>query len=424
MGIGMIPIWVVVVVVVAVRGEINYLQAWDVSEPIEEGSSIYNGEYYLNVVDLSYTFVVNHTDSTAEGRFKAMTQFEYDLFGAPSGLSDMEGVDVVLGNNYELTSTQLASLVYVFVYNDNTTEIVQYNILPIHFYLNVKQCSKDTLRFHMYSHIKTMSPIYGQVEILNTNSNSMCSSGSLVGPVSFNKTVCGIAYDISALILYNVDPVFLSQENSQMFNLTCRQDFTGVDVEHQVTDVSVEIDEVQNAFDSAYLIDFKIVDPNDDDAELTNAYIGAPVKMIVGLNAQYRADFDIRVDNCQLNNVDIYIGGQGPTTPLFNEFLEEQEDVYASVYNLFRVNSNTKELQLDYTCVVTTCLNECPPAAGAEGEGGEGGEGEFDYYEGGEGGFRRRKKRGVIPFISSGLPALVNAKVPLMRKAVHITAHI
>lgn len=163
--------------------------------------------------------------------------------------------------------------------------------------------------------------------------------------------------------MYSNDQTFISSESSQLFNVTCKQDFTHVDVEHEVTEVTVQIDEIQNAFDGAYLVNMDITDPYSG-TSLTGAALNDPVKLVVSLAPVFRNDFNIQIDSCFINSTAIYSAELGSLTPYFNNFVEESEDVFASIFYLFRPPTNTLTSRLNFNCVITTCLGECPGVGG------------------------------------------------------------
>ena len=234
-----------------------------------------------------------------------------------------------------------------------------YTIYPIRFQFNIYQCASDKFIFDLRSTLKYEYPSVGKVEILNTNNNPACQSTALYGTVTFNKSECGMAYEIPEIVLYTSTSVFM-----QMFNVTCRQDYTGVDIEHSVSEVSIEVDEIQNVFDSALFIYFDVVDASTD-LTLTTATVGTPVKLKVAMLDEYVSNFNIRIEQCLLNGIPIY-DENGPTTSLFGPFEETSEDHFESSFNLFRPNTNSISYQLEYECMVTTCLNACPPTGGEE----------------------------------------------------------
>lgn len=325
--------------------------------------NLYDGEYYFGIQDLSYNFTV----SSGEGKYDVL----YGDLAFNAAIADTTYLDAKSKHmgDYYMTSVSFIentdlSNIYVLVKDTETDELSAWKIQPIKFNMIIDQCENDIFKFQLKSTKQNEYPGYGSaVEILNADHVACPKQTSLTGPITFSKTACGIQFEHPHLVLYSNNPTYLSIVSSQIYNVTCRQDFTHSDVEHEVSDITVEIDEVQNIFDSAYLIDLELLDPNDDTA-LTQAFIGEPVKMRVSLNSQFRRDFSIRIDTCSVGSSTIYTDEAGPLTPIFNGFNESPADVFSSVFDLLRPSTNNKAEQLTYRCTVTTCLGDCPPPGG------------------------------------------------------------
>ncbi|VDH91410.1 Hypothetical predicted protein [Mytilus galloprovincialis] len=58
---------------------------------------------------------------------------------------------------------------------------------------------------------------------------------------------------------------------------------------------------------------------------LQSTYIGHPVKLLVRLTEKFQNEFNIRIDECKLNGNVIYTDKSGPTTNLFQPFIESSE---------------------------------------------------------------------------------------------------
>lgn len=314
------------------------------------------GEYYSKKADTFYDFTID----SGRGWYKIVSAADHANVTTLLGFLDQFANELVSETPFMIASTDIKDDMFVYVMDDvdqNLKKIFRINIIK--FDMTINQCESDIFKFELTSTIKGENPQYGRVEILNTDGDVNCFTTALQGPIVFLKSTCGIRFELPSLVLYSNDPVFLSNDVSQLFNVTCRQDLTHVDVEHQVTEVTIEVDEIQNVFDSAYLIDMTIKDPASGN-KLISASISQLVKLEVSLATIFRNDFNIRIDSCAVNSTTIYTAESGPTTSFFNDFVEESDDVFSSTFRLFRPSTNTVSSRLVFDCVVTTCLGDCP----------------------------------------------------------------
>lgn len=316
--------------------------------------SVYEGEYYLNVPNLEYAFPYSSTlgDVNRGGYIIWSNDINDSLSVHPNNFNAP-----YTSTAYVLSSIELEKFKYVHVWDEISTNVTTYVINHIRFNLTVNQCENNALVVDLKSTITQSRASQGTVKILNTD----CSELALGNELTFNKTSCDIKFNQPTLLFYSYAvTTFISSEKSQMFNVTCIQDLTGIDLQHEISNVMVEIDEIQDVFESAYFTELLIVDQATNNP-LQSTYIGHPVKLLVRLTEKFQNEFNIRIDECKLNGNVIYTDKSGPTTNLFQPFIESSEDVLESSFNLFRPETSQQVLQLVYECSVTTCRGTCPP---------------------------------------------------------------
>lgn len=238
-----------------------------------------------------------------------------------------------------------------------------YHINPIKFNLNVDNCLTDSIEISLRSKIHDRPALenIGSLTVLKKN----CSF-NLSEKVSIIRDSCDEVIENGVRIIMVISyGTFVSEENSQMFEVSCNQDYTSTDVATDtILSVETRVDEIFNIFQTPFLFDMLFRSPSSG-APLAYAEVGDEVVLEVALNPLYTSDFDLKVNNCYLDGTIIYANGN-PTTGFFKQFTKESQGVLRSYFNVFMLSrdedgnvSDDGERVLNFICSVETCIDSC-----------------------------------------------------------------
>lgn len=333
---------------------------------------------------------VNHVYNTDKTyHYALLTNDDIASFGVPLHEVDWSGYfnsEPTVSGNLELSGEELYGsnfLAFISTAGDKTF----YELVPISFGLTVYQCVDNTFQFSMHSALIGILPVIGNISVVNTNdpachkdvyADATFSAVYDDTTVTLDKALCLIEYDTPFKVVYSYGWL-VTEVNTQIFNVECRQDFTSLLLETDVTNIDVVIDEIQQIFDHALATTMLLVsDPADPAAVVAEADLGEPVSLYMSLPPLYRADFDISVRNCWVDGQLVLSEGV-PQTALFGAFNETLQGVSTNDFYLFKSLDSMETRDILFSCMIETCLGECISTGESSG----------------------RKKRSVITFAGS-----------------------
>ena len=303
---------------------------------------------------------------------------ESDVNALGSNLHDVNWVDyfssespLEAANVLNLSSEQLYGYKYlVFIsWEDRDISLTDYffELNPIQFDFVVYQCVDNTFEFSLISTIRYNEPMFGNVTIIGTNSNECqknvitdldYSSDHEANTITFDKDVCQIEYDSSFRVVYSYNWL-VTELNTQIFNVECRQDFTSLVLDTNVDNINIIVDEIQQVFDHALASQMLILsDPTDPTSVVNNEELGTEVSLYISLPSNFRYDFDITVIDCYVDG-ELVLQNGVPQTALFSAFNETQKGVSFNQFYLFKSLDHLQSRDILFSCMVETCLNDC-----------------------------------------------------------------
>ena len=275
------------------------------------------------------------------------------------------------GNDVYFTGDQLYDYKYLVLitWNNRNTSLSDhfFELNPIQFNFNVYECVDNNFEYSLFSTIRSSQPALGNVTIIGTNMNecnkdviadSSYSGEHKLNTISVDKDSCQIEYDTSFKVVYSYNWL-VTELNTQIFNVECRQDFTSLVLNTGVSNIDVVVDEIQQIFDNALATQMLIVsDRTDPTSVVTNEELGVEVSLYVSLPSTYRFDFDITVKDCWVDGELVLQDGVS-LTPLFGEFDETLKGVSTNRFYLFKSLDNLQSRDILFSCLIETCLNDC-----------------------------------------------------------------
>ena len=244
---------------------------------------------------------------------------------------------------------------------------VFFELQPIQFNFIVYQCVDNNFEISLASTLYGVKPMFGNVTIIGTNSNE-CSKNIATDlsvsneyeteTLTFDKSVCQIEYDSSFRVVYSYNWL-VTELNTQIFNVECRQDFTSLVLDANVDNIDILVDEIQQIFDHALTSQMLILsDPTDPTSVVVNEELGAQVSLYISLPSTFRYDFDITVIDCYVDGELVLQNGVSQTS-LFSAFDETLKGVSFNQFYLFKSLDHLQSRDILFSCMVETCVDDC-----------------------------------------------------------------
>ncbi|XP_060076164.1 uncharacterized protein LOC132555821 [Ylistrum balloti] len=207
----------------------------------------------------------------------------------------------------------------------------------------------------------------------------------------FDFASCGITWASSFKMIVQKNALYQTGDDKQI-PIMCIMDLTDLTVGNDVNTLDKDDDAGQNLTvkpTASMKIYRSGLDVGGSSVQLTDE-----ITMIVELDAEYKADFDIVAKDCSASTIPIVQSACAADTALFPDFTKPAPGYLSNSFGAFRTTDlNGGSVAMTFSCTLTVCQGSCAPATCPSGNG------------------YGRKKRGISKRQASPTPAIDDISV-------------